>query len=172
MDSHVQQSCQVKVIKEGSISRAVGVELRDTGANRQPTTLVERAPAPKPPPKPSIAYDHMKDAHIRKLLLGERLRTDGDKATLKRRHREWTLRYNANLDLNTPKPEDVIRAELIQWENLQAISKEASHPFRGADHENNVEVDRALESHVAKYNGQFEQMKEQMRLRKQKKTEE
>ncbi|KAI9350822.1 hypothetical protein BDR26DRAFT_1003637 [Obelidium mucronatum] len=67
-------------------------------------------------PKPGVAYDTLKDAQIRKILKDDGLRTTGDKATLKKRHKEFTLLHNANLDTLNPLPQSAIMAKMALWE--------------------------------------------------------
>ncbi|KAI8611382.1 hypothetical protein BC830DRAFT_1171930 [Chytriomyces sp. MP71] len=130
-------------------------------------------------PKPSVAYDTLKDAQLRRLLKDEGLRATGDKATLKRRHKEFTLLHNANLDSLHPKPQTAVLAAMVAWEKTHgelssgagsvASGLGASAAFQG--HKASEDGVASDARHVKKYHGEFERMVEELRERKRRKVE-
>jgi hypothetical protein len=65
----------------------------------------------------------MTDKQIRKALAEHNLSTKGKTADLIKRHREFVLRYTANLDSANPRPVSEIARETMEFEQKQpAIS--------------------------------------------------
>ncbi|KAJ3327001.1 E3 ubiquitin-protein ligase rad18 [Blyttiomyces sp. JEL0837] len=156
MDSHLSSQCKTGVYVE---------PLRSIAVNSNPRKEQR--------PKPAVAYDSMKDAQLRKLLKDEGLRTSGDKSTLKRRHSEWILRYNANLDLLHPKPDAVLRAEMEKWEalhgELRPVRQQSGLPTN-PNHEPTEDSERAARQHQKIYNGHFNELAAGVRERKRNRT--
>jgi glutaredoxin 2 len=92
---------------------------------------------------------------------------------MKRRHREWILKYNANLDLLQPRTDAELRKEMEKWESLHGENKDArSTPafVSSASHEATPESEKAAAAHKSKYHDHFNDMIEQMRKRRKVKT--
>lgn len=69
---------------------------------------------------PKRVYHLMKEKAIRKLLADHKLPTTGPKQALIKRHKEFVNRFNANLDAATPKPVELLRTEMKEWEAIHA----------------------------------------------------
>ncbi|ORY47210.1 hypothetical protein BCR33DRAFT_714977 [Rhizoclosmatium globosum] len=131
-------------------------------------------------PKPAVAYDTLKDAQLRKLLKDEGLRTTGDKATLKKRHKEYTLLHNANLDTLNPLPQSQILAKMLVWEQTHgelsggrgnvAAGMGAVAAFHG--HAVSKEGTERDVKHMTKYADEFRSLIEGMKERRRLKREE
>ncbi|KAI8843181.1 hypothetical protein BJ741DRAFT_645435 [Chytriomyces cf. hyalinus JEL632] len=130
-------------------------------------------------PKPAVAYDTLKETQLRKLLKEEGLRSTGDKSTLKKRHKEFLLLHNANLDSARPKPQSFIHAAMETWELTHGSQSNgagsvaqglgAVNAFHG--HEASVEGRERDLGHVARYADEFRGMIEALRDKKRLKVE-
>ncbi|KAJ3248003.1 E3 ubiquitin-protein ligase rad18 [Chytriomyces hyalinus] len=130
-------------------------------------------------PKPAVAYDTLKETQLRKLLKDEGLRSTGDKSTLKKRHKEFLLLHNANLDSARPKPQSAIHAAMETWELTHGSQSNgagsvaqglgAVNAFHG--HEASVEGRERDLGHVARYADEFRAMIEALREKKRLKVE-
>ncbi|KAJ3403065.1 E3 ubiquitin-protein ligase rad18 [Chytriomyces hyalinus] len=130
-------------------------------------------------PKPAVAYDTLKETQLRKLLKDEGLRSTGDKSTLKKRHKEFLLLHNANLDSARPKPQSAIHAAMETWELTHGSQSNgagsvaqglgAVNAFHG--HEASVEGRERDLGHVARYADEFRAMIESLRDKKRLKVE-
>lgn len=65
---------------------------------------------------PGCVYSVMSISQLKKLLKEHKLPTDGDRKTLEKRHRNFVLLYNSNLDSLNPKSDDEIRKSVIESE--------------------------------------------------------
>ncbi|KAJ3230271.1 E3 ubiquitin-protein ligase rad18 [Chytriomyces hyalinus] len=130
-------------------------------------------------PKPAVAYDTLKEAQLRKLLKDEGLRSTGDKSTLKKRHKEFLLLHNANLDSARPKPQSAIHAAMETWELTHGSQSNgagsvaqglgAVNAFHG--HEASAEGRERDLGHVERYADEFRGMIEGLRDKKRLKVE-
>ncbi|KAJ3004922.1 UNVERIFIED_CONTAM: E3 ubiquitin-protein ligase rad18 [Siphonaria sp. JEL0065] len=134
--------------------------------------------------RPGIAYDTLKDAQLRKLLKDDNLPSTGDKFLLKRRHKEYILLHNANLDSLNPVPQTEILAKMALWEqthgglsggrgtvaaSMSSVAAFQKHAVTSAGEEKN-------RTHMEKYADEFraliEGVKERRRIRRQQAEEE
>ncbi|KAJ3118526.1 E3 ubiquitin-protein ligase rad18 [Phlyctochytrium bullatum] len=139
MDRHVGSNCKVAIVRMKPAA----------GPSEQPDR-----------PRAAVPYDMMKDSQLRKLLKDEGLRADGDKAMMKRRHKEWTVRVQANYDSASPKPMDVIRKEFDEWEKLTLLKDQSKphHPFHTNSHEVDQRTQYALDQHLVTYKDHFDEL--------------
>ncbi|KAL7753606.1 E3 ubiquitin-protein ligase rad18 [Sorochytrium milnesiophthora] len=99
-----------------SIEAHVNACLEGTAAPRQNRPRAA-SPSPSPPQRqPRRLYHAMKEKQLRELLQKDCLDTSGTRDTLVRRHRQWTLLVNANLDAARPQSAQSVRQQLRQWE--------------------------------------------------------
>ncbi|KAI8854527.1 hypothetical protein BC829DRAFT_380149 [Chytridium lagenaria] len=122
--------------------------------------------------KAAVPYDMMKDGQLRKLLIDEGLPSNGDKTTLKRRHREYMIRLQANRDSLEPRPEDEIRQEFIVWEQtVTKVQGTSAHIFHTNSHEEDPDTKMILQKHAVKFKQDFDDLTEQIRQRKKRRVE-
>ncbi|KAI0482952.1 DNA repair protein rad18 [Xylariaceae sp. FL0804] len=89
----------------------------------RPTTISSSTPFTqphRPPPRlerlPAINYSMLKEAQLRRKAGEQGLSTNGGRAALERRHREWTTLWNANCDALRPRRKADLLHELEVWE--------------------------------------------------------
>ncbi|KAJ3357684.1 E3 ubiquitin-protein ligase rad18 [Entophlyctis luteolus] len=127
--------------------------------------------------RPAIAYDAMKESQLRKILKDEGLRTTGDKGILKRRHQEFVLLHNSNLDSPVPKPQSHIMQQMNVWEQTHgaesngagntAASMHALAAFNG--HVISEEGIKRNQCHMEKYADHFRDLIAAVRERRKQK---
>ncbi|KAJ3219377.1 Peptidyl-prolyl isomerase cwc27 [Dinochytrium kinnereticum] len=159
LDRHIGQNCKTAIVE----AKPAFGSLQSSSSNSLDSGKIDTRRA-------AVHYDGMKETQLRKLLKDEKLRTDGDKAMMKRRHREWMVRLQANGDSYEPRSLDELRTEMLEWEEATAKSQIlAAHPFHNGSHEEDPTTSKALNNHAVKYKRTFDDMVEELRERKKKK---
>ncbi|KAJ3076527.1 hypothetical protein HDU98_002515 [Podochytrium sp. JEL0797] len=125
-----------------------------------PTTLDKRTP------KPGIAYTLLTPSALKHLLRESNLSPIGDKPTLIKRHREFTIQHNANLDALFPVPQEQVVARVEEWERNQAGGKGsvAERMRKGNEFEGHKESKEGVEGvrrHMERYKGEFRRLIEE-----------
>ncbi|ORY44558.1 hypothetical protein BCR33DRAFT_717066 [Rhizoclosmatium globosum] len=113
-------------------------------------------------PKPAVAYDTLKDAQLRKLLK--------DEGNPQKRHKEYTLLHNANLDTLNPLPQSQILAKMLWRAWNVAAGMGAVAAFHG--HAVSKEGTERDVKHMTKYADEFRSLIEGMKERRRLKREE
>ncbi|KAJ3414185.1 E3 ubiquitin-protein ligase rad18 [Chytridiales sp. JEL 0842] len=166
INPHINSECTEGILKETPQQRPVFPPTPKTSANSVPTTQRRKD---NRKPKASVPYDSYKPEQLRKLLREDGLRSTGDKALLKRRHREWVLIYNANLDTLEPKSDSYLRKEMDKWEALHGEGRDGrpvAAAAHSAGHELTPESEQAAIAHKERYQSEFSEMIEQLRKRR------
>jgi hypothetical protein len=124
--------------------------------------LQSRPKAPQRKAKALVPYDLLKDSKIRSLLQDDKLPTRGTRSALIKRHHEWILLYNSNLDAKNPLSDSELRKTIISNEANCSTAPSLKTP-RG--HDIDPAVEEAVSLHVEKYQADFDQMIESIRKR-------
>ncbi|KAI8054640.1 hypothetical protein BDF22DRAFT_742579 [Syncephalis plumigaleata] len=113
-----------------------------------------------PPKLSKCVYSVMKDKQLRALLEQHGLPTHGDRITLIRRHKEFSLLYNANADLPYPKrPVEVVRQFLREERKTTANTSQ-----NGGARPHAMKLDtEEIQSHEKRYAEQFQELIEKAR---------
>lgn len=80
-------------------------------AQRQHTRSLERLPA--------LSYSMLKDNALRKKMSDLGISSQGSRALLEKRHKEWITLWNANCDAARPKTRSELLRDLDMWERTQ-----------------------------------------------------
>ncbi|KAJ6606420.1 hypothetical protein DFH09DRAFT_1120145 [Mycena vulgaris] len=98
------------------------------------STLMQGAPKAKDKgrtteddyPLPKVSYDTLKEKQLRDKLVEHGLSTTGERTVLVRRHKQWTMLFNANLDKSASKRQTKaeLRNDLKKWEEQRKSKKE------------------------------------------------
>ncbi|KIY66055.1 hypothetical protein CYLTODRAFT_491794 [Cylindrobasidium torrendii FP15055 ss-10] len=78
----------------------------------------------EPSPLPKVSYDTLKDRQIKELLSEQGLPTTGDRQLLIKRHQQWVIMYNSNLDkkVTVRTTQAKLKADLARWLEKHAMS--------------------------------------------------
>lgn len=90
---------------------------RSTPANS--SLAVSTRPAQQLERLPAISYSMFKEAALRKKLQELGISSQGSKAMLEKRHKEWMTLWNANCDSLDPRKKSELLRELDTWERTQ-----------------------------------------------------
>ncbi|KAI1818395.1 DNA repair protein rad18 [Poronia punctata] len=131
VDRHIETSCP-GVPNTNSTSTSTSTSTPKSNSNARaskPTITSAFAPTASPSKKfgstkpqqpldrlPALNYSMFRDAHLRKVLSDLGLPTTGSRPLLERRHREWTMLWNANCDSQRPKRTAELLQDLDAWE--------------------------------------------------------
>ena len=169
LNSHIDANCntdiyhtQPKLLSETSSSHLLPLFMKNCEPKQKPAAMATQR-------KAAVVYNFLTDAKIRRLLADEGLPTNGDKSTIIKRHKEWILRYNSNLDLKTPKPLNQLRKGLLEWERVSSEAAKASKGNSQPSVVNNQEL--WISEHMRNYGGQFQELIDDLRKRKAAKTQ-
>lgn len=69
-------------------------------------------------PLPKVAYHVVKDKQLKKLLSDNNLSIGGTRKERIKRHKEFVMRFNANLDSSSPRPASEIQREMRTWDTI------------------------------------------------------
>ncbi|KXJ89170.1 hypothetical protein Micbo1qcDRAFT_189734 [Microdochium bolleyi] len=96
---------------------------RSTPANSLQQNAISSAATVRSIPQlerlPAINYSMFKEAALRKKLQELGISSQGSKAMLEKRHKEWMTLWNANCDSLDPKRKSELLRELDSWERTQ-----------------------------------------------------
>ncbi|TPX45919.1 hypothetical protein SeLEV6574_g03545 [Synchytrium endobioticum] len=135
-------------------------------------------------PLPSVAYDAMNNVALKKLCNDVGIGSSHDRASMIKRHQQYTIIYNANADRRFPKPLRQVIAAFREWDRSQeASSMSASSKSinntganialmfssNGAIHETVPGAEAETSKYKQKYNDHFQHLIAQARASKKKK---
>ncbi|KAF9466269.1 hypothetical protein BDZ94DRAFT_1251555 [Collybia nuda] len=78
-------------------------------------------------PLPKASYGMLKDKKLKEMLAEHGLPTTGERTLLIKRHQQWVMAYNANLDksVSMRRPISALRKDLKKWESDRARQKKS-----------------------------------------------
>ncbi|XP_059475992.1 E3 ubiquitin-protein ligase RAD18 isoform X2 [Neocloeon triangulifer] len=122
---------------------------------------------------PKLVYSLMKEAELRKKCSEANLSTQGDKQTLIKRHRKYTLLYNSECDCANPRPvKDIVRqVEKEERDENFANCKtlKAIQAFKVDRKDDPKVIEQAQAKYRTENGNHFSKLVEELKKRKEKK---